>query len=230
MHPLINQPKTTRPRPGGLPRLAAAVVFLGVLAVHADQAAAEFFTFVTTVSPPPVITGGGVTITLTPQSVNTPGDNLDGSPAGTDVVFGSISVTGLTLGSLQEPINIPYTFQMSINNYAEGNDITPIGSPTVFNISGTLLGSVGAGKKVNIANNFSQTSITQLVGGENYRVDLFSYVPPGVVNAGAFGAHVEVIPPPIPEPGTFVLLSLGLAALATPALRRWRRIASRSSG
>lgn len=149
--------------------------------VLAEQAAAEFFTFSMIVAPTNTVTGGGVTITLTPGSVNTPGDNLDGTAPGTDIVFGSISVTGLTLSSVLEPINIPYSFQVSVSNYLSGTDVIPTGPPVVFNISGVLTGSVGGGKKLNIANSFTFNTITQDVGGELYQFSLFSYVPPAVL-------------------------------------------------
>lgn len=209
-------------------RMAAALSVLALLMlVRAEQATAEFFTFSTIVAPVNTVTGGGVTITLTPGSVNTPGDNLDATAPGTDIVFGSISVTGLTLSSILEPINIPYNFQVSVSNYLGGTDVIPTGPPVVFNISGVLTGSVGGGKKLNIANSFTFNTITQDVGGELYHFSSFSYVPPGVFNAGAFGAHVEV---GVPEPGTFALLGLGALCLATPALRRMRRTSQRTSG
>jgi hypothetical protein len=204
------------------------MAFFLIILAGAERASAEFFTFLTTVAPPTTTTAGNVTVTLTPLSVNTPGDNLDASPIGTDIVFGSISVTGLTQTSPLEAINIPYTFQIAITDYDTGTDGSPDGGPVIFNVSGTLTGSVGANKKVNIANAFAQTSITQLVGSENYRVNLFSYVAPGVVNDGRFGAHVEVVP--IPEPGTLALLSVGFMTLATPAFRRRQRNTPRPSG
>jgi len=200
----------------------AAMLCACVFAVTAmtQTAQAEFFTFSTTVNPTVTITPGGATITLTPESVNTPGDNLDATPAGTDIVYGDIAVTGVTRTSQLDLINIPYTFHVTISNYATDLSNVPTGPPVLFDISGTLTGSVGPGKKVNIANSFSQTSITQLVGGENYQLSLFSYVAPGIVNSGAFGAHVEVVR--VPEPASIALLGLGCLALATPAYRRWR--------
>lgn len=218
----------SRRSPGRAVRMAAALCVLALLVLgSAPHAHAEFFTFSTLVAPTNTITGGGVTITLTPGSVNTPGDNLDGTAPGTDIVFGSISVTGLTLTSVLEPINIPYNFQVSVSNYLAGTDNIPTGPPVVFNVSGVLTGSVGGGKKLNIANSYTFNTITQDVGGELYHFNSFSYVPPGVFNAGAFGAHVEV---GVPEPGTLTLLGLGALCLATPALRRLRRTSQRTSG
>jgi hypothetical protein len=206
--------------------ISAALVF--GLAASASQARAEFFTFTTTVNPTSVTTPGNVKVTLTPQSVDTPGDNLDATFPGTDLVFGSISVSGLTLASGLEPISIPYTFHVAISNYLQGTDVAPTGPAVTFDVSGTLTGTVGAGKKVNIANAFSQPLIFQFVGGEPYQLSAFSYVPPGIANSGAFGAHVEVVR--VPEPGSLVLLGLGVLMLATPAFLRRRRISPRSSG
>lgn len=214
-------------RASGLRIVSALAVLTVTMLAGVHQASAEFFTFSTVVAPINTVTGGGVTITLTPGSVNTPGDNLDGTAPGTDIVFGSISVTGLTLSSILEPVNIPYSFQVSVSNYLAGTDVVPTGPPVVFNISGLLTGSVGGGKKLNIANSFTFATITQDVGGELYHFNNFSYVPPGVFNPGAFGAHVEV---GVPEPGTFVLLGLGALCLATPAWRRLRRTSQRTSG
>jgi len=203
-----------------LRRLLCAAALLALVA-RAPYAQAEFFTFDTTVAPISTTTSGGVTVHLNAQSVNTPGDNLDATAPGTDIVFGSISVTGLTLGSAQEVISIPYTFHVDISNYLQGTDVAPTGPPVTFDVSGTLTGTVGSGKKVNIANLFSQTAILHLVGGEPYLLSNFSYVPPGIANAGAFGAHVEVVR--VPEPGSIALLGMGVLALAVPASRRRRR-------
>jgi len=222
-----NNNRFRRPRRSAVRLLTMSVVAALAVAAGAHQAAAEFFTFSTTVLPTSVTTPGNVTVTLTPLSVNTPGDNLDATAPGTDMVFGSISVTGLTLTSVLEPINIPYTFQVSMSNYLAGNDAVPTGPPTIFNVSGVLTGTVGAGKKVNIANSYTFPTLTDTVGGELYHFSSLSYVPPGIFNSGAFGAHVEV---GVPEPGTFALLALGSVALATPALRRVRRISQRASG
>lgn len=208
--------------------LAVAAVLVFGLAASASQARAEFFTFTTTVNPTSVTTSGGVKVTLTPQSVDTPGDNLDATAPGTDLVFGAISVSGLTLASGQEIITIPYVFHVAITNYAQGNDSSATGPPVVFDVSGTLSGTVGAGKKVNIANTFDQPSLFNFVGGEPYLLSAFSYVPPGIANSGAFGAHVEVVR--VPEPGSIILLGLGVLLLATPAFLRRRRISPRSGG
>jgi hypothetical protein len=208
--------------------LAVAAVLAFGLVASAAQARAEFFTFNTTVNPTSVTTGGGVTVTLTPQSVDTPGDNLDATFPGTDLVFGSISVSGLTLGSGLEAVVIPYTFHVAVSNYLQGTDAVPTGPPVTFDVSGTLSGTVGAGKKVNIANSFGQPILFQFVGGEPYQLSAFSYVPPGVANSGAFGAHVEVVR--VPEPGSMAMLGLGVLFLATPAFLRRRRISPRSGG
>lgn len=220
-------PKTVAPRRSGTPLAALLAVAAVLVCFQPQRAAAEFFTFSTSVSPTSVTTAGGVTITLTPGSVNTPGDNLDATAPGTDIVFGSISVSGLTLNSAVESVNIPYTFQVSVSNYLAGLDNVPTGPPVVFNVSGTLLGTVGGGKKVNIGNTFTLPAITQTVGGELYHFSSFSYVPPGIFNPGAFGAHVQVR---VPEPGTFALLAVGALFVATPAVRRWRRSSQRISG
>ncbi len=223
---------TSRPPRVALSCIAWGFMFSLAWLGYAQSASAEFFTFSTTLLTPasPVSLGGGVTVSLDPQSIDTPGDNIDASFPGTGIVFGSISVAGLTSANPASsiPITIPYTFRVSISNYLTDSDLVATGT-TDFDVSGTLGGTVGAGKKVNITNVPTLPSILHTISGEDYLMDLFSYVPPGArsTNPGAFGAHVLVR---VPEPSTLALLSFAALALATPAYRRWRRKTPRVSG
>jgi hypothetical protein len=177
-------------------------------------------------------TPGGVFITLGGISSGAPGDNIDATGIGSDIVFGRITVAGLTNASELESIFIPYVWHVIIDDYLTATSGGPIGSTTfdiVGNITGTV-GKAGGGKQVNLSTNAYTPPVipSQLASPtlELYTMSNFSYVPPGppvgeLQFPGAFGAHVAAIT--VPEPGTVTLLSLGAIVLATPALRRWRR-------
>jgi hypothetical protein len=232
-------------------RLACVCALALALLALARPASAEYFQYTTTVtilngyvppdnplSPSPtapavtLTTPGGVGITLGGISSNAPGDNIDGTGPGSDIVFGSILVTGLTNSSELENIFIPYTWHIVIDDYAAFNSLGVLGT-TTFDIAGNITGTVGkagGGKQVNLSTNVYTPPVIppQLAAPslELYTLANFSYVPPGTPVGefqfpGAFGAHVSTAL--VPEPGTITLLSLGALALATPAIRRWRR-------
>lgn len=209
-------------RTTGMTALAfSGALLLAMLA--SAPARAEFIQFSTVAAPNVTVTPGGATITLTGRSSNSPGDNIDAQSPGTDIVFGKIDVTGVTSSSKLEAININYSFQITIENYLTDTAPLPNGS-NVFTVNGTISGSIGSGKKVNISSNTSNitggNSIILPIAGEVYQLSLGTYVPPGPTEDGSFGAHVELLR--IPEPSTMVLFGLGFMALATPAIRRWR--------
>jgi len=167
-----------------------------------------------------------VTVIFSPTGAGgpNPDDVIDATvPDGTNIVFGNISVTGLTRTTPLLPVLIAYTFHVSVTNFTD--DISGISTGSMnFDISGTLggtVGAVGGGKKANITNSYSQSSIFHMVGGEPYTMSLFSFVAPDSLNMGAFGAHI--VNQGIPEPATATLMGFGGLALAVPAYRRWRR-------
>jgi hypothetical protein len=221
-------------------RLASAGIFLLALSANLQPASAEFFQFATTATilngyiPPTSIvtnnnspsvtltTPNAAAISLIGDASNSPGDNIDGTLTGSDIVFANISVTGLSHSSPLESITIPYTFHLVISDYAAFDSPGALAAVS-FDISGTLTGSVGAGKRVNLSTNVYSPSnvLTKFVGAELYTLVLNSYVPPGPTNNGAFGVHVTA--GLVPEPSTVTLLSLGALGLAIPAYRRWRR-------
>ncbi|HEX3724754.1 MAG TPA: PEP-CTERM sorting domain-containing protein [Pirellulales bacterium] len=220
----------------------AVCAFTVVILSYTQQASAEFFQFSTTItlsgisstilSPPPILTGNGTdTVGLT-----TPGgtpfaltglasvgpDNIDGSGGGTDIVFSNI---GVTVGSTTplEIVSFNYSLALRIDdfgNIASGG--TSLGNDT-FNIDGTLLESLGPGKKITLLSNSftSPSSITKTINGQLYTVSVYRFLPPGAAFSGVWGLHVAPIA--VPEPGTFVLVGSALALLAIPAFRRYRR-------
>ena len=232
--------KTTR----GLAVAGLLALAMSVLP-NGQQARAEFFQYATTVTilngfVPPTSTVAGqntatatlttpapnlVAIALQGVASNSPGDNIDGTGSGSDIVFANIAVTNLKNTTLLESVVIPYTFHIVVSDYPSFNSVGALASAS-FDITGTLSGTVGkagGGKQVNLStNSFDPGNIlTKQLGNEVYTLSLFSYVPPGPFNAGAFGVHVSARL--VPEPSTVALLGIGLLALATPALRRLRR-------
>ena len=228
-------------------RLACAAVVAAFVLGQVPAARAEFFQYSTTVTilngyiPPASIvtnnsttaatltTPGGVGISLLGLASNSPGDNIDGTDTGSDIVFGGISVTGLTNTTQLENISIPYTFHIVLDDYPSFSALGALGSGT-FDITGLLTGTVGklnGGKQVNLTfNSYSPGNIlTKFIGSEFYTFSPSTYVAPGPNNQGAFGAHVTARL--VPEPSTVALLGMGAIGLATPAYRRLRRISRR---
>lgn len=228
--PLVN-------RRSAWPRLACGCALLLAFAGNARQAAAELFQFSTTVSVGATTAiSPGVTVNLAGINSDVNQENMDPTGEGTDIVFGSISIAGLTHNfspSLAVPVSIPFTFQLVIHDFGANfgpPGISPAPASATFDISGTVSGSMGPGNKANIS---SIVYLPIQVGGpvgssDTFTIDLGTYVPPGPNTIGAFGAHVTATTSNIPEPATLTLMGLGALTLATPAFRRWRRKPSSS--
>ncbi len=228
--------------------LLCIAVFSAALltAGFAQPAVAEYFQYTTTVEILPgflpggsgvlpagvnpsttLTTPGGVGITLAGYSSLSPGDNIDATGPGSDIVFGTISIAGLTNTSLLEDVFIPYTWHITIDDYTTSGGLISAGS-TTFAVSGNItgtVGKVGGGKQVNLSTNvYTPPAIPgQFAGVEFYTLLLDAYTPPSPQPQfpGTFGAHVNA--GIVPEPSTVALLGFGLLALATPALWRSRR-------
>jgi hypothetical protein len=221
-------------------RWAFACTFLLVLTGRAPRASGELFQFTTQlIAPNPGATNflqNTVTATVTLSGVPSDGtlENLDPTGVGTDIVFGKITVTGLTHNFTPGAVavSIPYEFDVTINDY--GANFTPVGpvnSATVA-ITGTVIGTIGPGNQVNINQNiYDQPFVNVTVGATDfYTIHLSdaqagsTFVHPGLGNNsfGSFGAHVTESTRGIPEPGTLTLFGLGILSLALPAYRRWR--------
>jgi hypothetical protein len=196
---------------------------------------AEYFQFSTTTTIGSVTPGGSsitgdgtnfVTI-MTPVPATTPIqftglastglENLVAIDGGTDLVFGLIDVLVVNATPLQT-ISIPFTFNVSITDYATDVVGAPEGTG-VFAVNGVISGTIGSGRKVNMNNIVVNPVAPILIGGDLYSMTFNTIVPPGPFFPGAIGAHVEIVP----EPATYAMLGMGAVGLAIPALRRWRK-------
>jgi len=216
-----------------LPRIGTAAVLVAVL-VLSRSASAEYFQFGTTinigaVAPVPTsVAGDGTANVVVTSAVGTPivftgletntTENLVGIDGGTDIVFGIIDFQVVNATPLQN-ISIPFTFNVTITDYPTDTVTVPEGSG-VFQVTGLISGTIGAGRKVNM-NNISFNPVAPiLIGNDLYSMTLNQILPPGPVFPGAIGAHVEIVP----EPSALALIGLGLVSLATPAVRRRMRL------
>jgi hypothetical protein len=201
---------------------------------HCRTASAEFFQYstttdiVTVVPAANTIMNNGTGFVTIMTSANTPiqftgldtsgPENLDATGIGTDIVFGLIDTLVVNATPLQ-PLSIEFIFHLTVDNYAGDTTASTLEGSAIFDIHGTISGTIGAGRKVNM-NNFAIDPIApQLIGNDIYFLQINTLVPPGPFFNGAIGAHVSLIP----EPATATLLGIGIIGLATPAIRRWRR-------
>jgi hypothetical protein len=171
-----------------------------------------------------ILTAGNTPINFTGLASVGP-ENLVSANGGTDIVFGLIDVAVINGTPLQN-ISIPFDFEVTITDYPTDTIGLPDGSGT-FNVTGTISGTIGAGRKVNMSTIVVNPVAPILIGGDLYTMTFNTLVPPGPTFGGAIGAHVEVV---VPEPATCVLLGLGVFAVAIPAVRRrrGRRVSSGS--
>lgn len=215
-----------------LPRVVGACVMLTALVGFCRQSAADFFQFGTTVNigavaPAPIgIVGNGTpNVTLTTAG-NTPiqftglqstgPENLVAIDGGTDIVFGLVDTLVVNATTLQN-LTIPFAFDLTITDYLTDIVGVPTGS-AVFQVTGTMSGTIGAGRKVNLNNIVVNPVANQFIGGKEYSVVFNTIVPPGPFFPGAIGAHVEIVP----EPATWAMLGMGALAIGY-AFRRRRR-------
>lgn len=223
------------PRNPHFPRLIGACVMLAAVVGFCRQGSAEFFQFSTTttigaVTPvgSSIMNNGSNFVTImTPVPATTPIqftglastglENLVATGGGTDLVFGLIDVLVVNATPLQA-ISIPFTFNVTITDYATDVVGVPQGSG-VFAVNGVISGTIGAGRKVNLNNIVVNPVAPILIGNDLYSMNFNTIVPPGPFFPGAIGAHVEIVP----EPTTYAMLGMGVVGLAIPALRRWRK-------
>jgi hypothetical protein len=215
-------------------RIAFRVAAVSALALVAGmgtelrRASAEFFDYTTTISVTPIsgitnATGGGtplVTLTTSGSDSITLQGNASSGPLhinagtpGTDITFANIAVS-VTDTSTAQDVSFDFVYTLNLTNFAEEAVGGPQQGTAQVLVSGTLSGSLGAGRKANINDlkNYATTPSNGLVtmGGIPYTVTLNAYTPPGPDNPGAFGAHVVAA---VPEPDAFVSLALGLVGV-----------------
>ena len=214
------------------PRVIGACVMLTALVGFARQSSADFFQFGTTVTlgavaPPPsgLVGNGTASVSLSTAlgtqiqftGLQTTGlENLVAIGGGTDVVFGLID-TLVVNATPFENITIPFAFDLTVTDYPTDVVGVPNGSG-VFQVTGTMSGTIGAGRKVNLNNIVVNPVANQVIGGSEYSVVFNTIVPPGPFFPGAIGAHVEIVP----EPATWAMLGMGAIAMGY-AIRRRKR-------
>lgn len=215
-----------------LPRVIGACVMLTALAGYCRPSSADFFQFGTTINlgavvpAPNAIVGNGTdSVTLTTAALtniqftgleSSGPENLVATDGGTDVVFGLIDTLVVNATPLQN-LTIPFTFDVTITDYPTDIMINPTGS-AVFQVTGTMSGTIGAGRKVNLSNIVVNPVATQFIGGNEYSLVFNTVVPPGPFFPGAIGAHVEIVP----EPATWAMLGMGALAIGCVIRRRQR--------
>ncbi len=215
-----------------IPRVIGVCVMLTALVGFTRQSSADFFQFSTNVTlgavvpaPTSIVGNGTANVTLDTalgtdiqftglQSIGP--ENLVAIGGGTDIVFGLID-TLVVNATPFENILIPFTFDLSITDYP--TDIVGVPNGTgVFQVTGTISGTIGAGRKVNLSNIVVSPVANQFIGGKEYSVVFNTVVPPGPFFPGAIGAHVEIVP----EPATWAMLGMGTLAIGY-AIRRRKR-------
>jgi hypothetical protein len=224
--------------PAGLRRgILCLLAACALLTVWSRTAAAQYFQYETTIDITNVVplqsglVGTGTdNVTLT-TAAGTPiifegfasfpdigPDNLDASLPGTDIVYAIMDVNVVNASPLQA-LAFDFEFQLEIEGFDLPTGGTSQGT-AIFDITGTLTGSLGAGRKVNLNSIMVNPIPSQVIGGYTYSL-LFQpqhFTPPGPIFPGAFGIHVTAVL--VPEPSTLTLFGLGTLVLATPVLRR----------
>jgi hypothetical protein len=209
-----------------------ACLALTALVGYSRPSSADFFQFDTTVNigavnPVPsgilgngtnavtLTTAGGTNIQFTGLQSTGP-ENLVAVDGGTDVVFGLVDTLVVNATTLQN-LTIPFSFDLTITDYATDTIGAPNGS-ALFQVTGTMKGTIGSGRKVNLSNIVVNPVANQIIGGKEYSVVFNTIVPPGPFFPGAIGAHVEIVP----EPSTWAMLGMGVAAMGYIIRRRKR--------
>jgi hypothetical protein len=228
--------RSSRPGRGNVARMLFACALLVATFSFCRHAPAAFFRYATevdlgSVTPTPtdinvidassieIETAGHTFVDVTGFSLDENDEgNLNADTIGTDILFGRIDVH-VTIGSPLESLSIPFTFHVTIEDYPTDSETVPQGTGT-FDITGEISGTIGAGLKVNLSTIIIDPITPMLIGDNTYTLSFNEnhYAPPGPFFEGRIGTHVFV-----PEPGTLALFVVGSLALATPALRRWRR-------
>jgi hypothetical protein len=225
-----------------LSRAVVAAALLAGLGLGASNARAGYFNYNATaalsdivvngdtMSPPAdngtnsvnFLTTGQTPIKFIANAFQVPGNPLNASGKGTDIVFGEVQVSTNSATKL-ENVNFNFTYNLTLTDF-----FTKSGSGTgvadTIQISGHLNGSTGDGQQVNLnqLTNY-QTNLPNgliQVGQTLYKVTLNPFVPPGPDFSGRFGAHIQVFA--VPEPASLAMLCLGGAGLLALHQRRRR--------
>lgn len=170
--------------------------------------------------------GGTVTLAVTPYNPTT-GDSHLNATGGTDIRYSTITVD-VKAGTPASRQNLSFDFDyaITITNYASEivDPSNPATGSGVFNISGILSGSIGAGASVNLHDlkSYAIAPMQQEIGGTTYIVttgDDFFFNKPGVgAETGSFSAHVAV-----PEPVSMLSTALGFLGVGGLLARGRRR-------
>ncbi len=209
----------------------AGALLAGLVAL-APAARAEFFEYSTNVSATNITgissisgndsslvtltTPNGDTITVDGTTTSGP-DHINASAPGTDLSFSHIGVTVGTNTPAQD-ISFGLTYTLTLTNYEQATGGSSTGTATIT-FTGSLSGSLGAGRKANLNNlMLSPTSGSVVIGNTQYNYSLNAFSPAGPDATGAVGAHI--VSQAVPEPAGVISIALGFLGLVGLASRK----------
>jgi hypothetical protein len=146
--------------------------------------------------------------------------HFDSTGIGTDITLGSIDVD-LIFGTPFENLSFDFAYHFLLTDFPTNFGGVSDGT-TMFDITGSLSGTIGPDFKLNLNAITVDPIPQQIVGGDIYTISFQAsgFTAPSFF-PGAIAVHVSSVP--VPEPATITLLAIGTLGLATPAIRRWRR-------
>jgi hypothetical protein len=155
------------------------------------------------------------------------------APNGTDVTFGYLAVKADANSSFSGPVSLDFAYTLDITDYDSPLGGSPVGSPVAVELTGTLSGTIGQGRAVNLSNlsNYKvngASSALVTIGSANYMITPTLFQAPGPYSPpsgplglpsglGSLGAHIVAT---VPEPGSVALMAVGGGLLMAGLMRK----------